>query len=298
MLAKSILTLEGVNAAAPMRIFASLNADGSLNYAETRGVVSVYCNKVRNVNGEEQRFSDLFELRVSGEANLRTIANHVYKGKSIDRITAFVAMPRRRTNENGETVRDIVAVKWDREKGRPARDPNNNYIPVDVPTFHVQSVELGADTESFEREKGTAALNAAIQQGNLHPETDPSAIMDIVMRSRRNKPKSKNWDLNEALRTGAFGHAVIWSKDKGNWQPNAQYKQTPASGNGPAAEGGMSPEELAEFYEFKRMKAEQASTQPKAQTAGATEGADAPSPVKDDLPEPLPEEGGYDEIPF
>ena len=297
MIAKSILTLEGVHAAAPMKLFASLNADGSLNWAETRGVLTVYCNKVRKGSGgaADVQYSDQFELRVVGESNLKTIASHVYKGKAIDRVTCFVSMPQK--DQNGNKRR--VAIKCD-ENGNPKKDANGQYIYVDVPTLNVQSVELGPDTEAYEREKGEAAIAAAKLQGTIHPDVDPKTLMNVIMTNRRTKGKNQDWNLGNAVATGAWGHATIWSKDKGNWQPGGQAQAT-AGTTQPNPMAGMDPETVRQFFEFQRMQAAMAAggPQPEApKTASASEATSAPEAGPSAESNEVPDDGSYEEVPF
>lgn len=275
MFPKSILTLEGVHSAAPMTVFVETDKDGNLNYDRTRGSLSVYCNK-HNPNNNAI-YPDLFEIRVAGEKNIRTIANHVYKGKGIDRVTAFVTMPAP-IKDNQSTW---AAIKWDRKKGCPATDDNGNYIPVSVPKFYLQSVELGGDTEEYQRQKGEEALNAAKKQGTLHPKTDLDTIMDIVLRSRATKQKSENWSITEALETGRFKYAKLWSNNQ-FWQPkNKQSVDTQ-----PKAPDGIDPDELAKFFEWKRQQEAQ------TQTTSQAESETAPNPTK------IPDEDSYPDIPF
>jgi len=253
MIPKSMITLEGVYAAAPAIIFMETNADGTVNWAETRAVLNVYCNKKR---GDEQ-YDDRFEINIKGENNIRTVASHVTKGKQLDRITCFVSVHKK------------GAIKVDKD-GNPLKS-NGQIVYEDVPRLHMQSIELGNDSETVEKAAGLANVRAMKAQGTIRPDLSDAELESIINgynSGRRTKAKNRDFDLAESTRTGKWGHANLWSKAKGHW--------TAQPGAAPTGAPGISQEDLAEFYEFKRQQALKAAGN-QTQAASASEASEAPA---------------------
>lgn len=258
MIPKSIATIESVNAASAPLIFIETNADGSVNFDQTRGVLNVYCNKKRG----ETTYEDKFEIRVAGKANLTTIANHVDTGKQLDRVTCFMSV-----EKNG-------AIKKDPD-GNPLKI-DGKIVYEDVIRLHMQSVELGNDSEKVEKDAGMANLRAMRAQGTIPPMSDEQleVIVNGYNTGRRTKSKNKDFDLNEAVRTGKWGKASLWSKDKKHWQPQQQAAQSTEDPMTAAAKlAGVDPEVIKLAMQLKAQQAFGAT-----QTASTSEAASAPTP--------------------
>jgi hypothetical protein len=219
MYTKKILTLEGVYAAAPATVFLTQIGDGSPNWDETNGVLTVFANSERvSPEGEVTEYTDKFDLKVKGAGLLTTVANQVSSGKGLDRVTCMV-----RTIKQG-------AIKAD-ANGNPKKDKNTGkYDYVDLPVFHLKEIELGNDSEKSSRAALTKKYEDMVAQGTLPPNTPVKILVDAAMEVRKSKEKNKAFDVKEATAKGLWGHATLWDKVRGTWKPNGESKATAGSG--------------------------------------------------------------------
>jgi len=204
MIPKSITTLEGLYVANDPITFIKTNADGSVNWDETRGVFSVYCNKRRG----DKEFKDVFEISVKGERLIKTMASQLYPGKAIDKASCFASM------EAGG------AIKQDRD-GNPVLNKDGGYVHIGLQHDHLQTLELGQDSEKMMRKRYTAYYEGEVAQGTMPPGTDVEAIVNGIFIVQKSKPKNIEFNAAVVAATGWFGHSKVWSGKlnggKGGW---------------------------------------------------------------------------------
>lgn len=270
MQTKKILTLESVYAAAPLMIFLKFKPDGTVDTDATNASFTVYANtRNRDRDGKGVEYRDRFKINVASWNHIKTLANHLTKGKELHRITCFVQVKEVEigTNPNGSKQTRLDSI------------------------YHLQSVELGSDPESILKEAFLASWRNMVAQGTLPQLTEAvlENMANAALAARRNKPKSVDFDLNTARATGRWINANIWTEKDGVWKGGGQQAQGPVQNQtsvpGPTT-GGYTPEQLAAAMALLNQAN---GEQPKA--ASAAQGADAPAPGPDDA-------GFMDEIPF
>lgn len=263
MIAKSITTLEGLYVAGDSITFIKTNADGSVNWDETRGVFPVYCNKRRG----DKEFKDVFEISVKGEKLITTMASQLYPGKAIDKASCFASM-----EANG-------AIKQDKD-GNPVLNKEGGYVRVGVQHLHLQTLELGVDSEKMERKRLTAYFEGEVAQGTMPPGTDVEAIVNGVFICKKNKPKNAAFNAAVVAATGMFGHSKVWSQ-KLNGGAGGWVKGNGNADLGKLGSPGISPADQAILDAH---HANQAAAAAGANTATADADANSVLDDKDDIP--------------
>lgn len=200
MIPKSVTTLEGVKAAADPTLFLELNADGTVNWETTRAYLAVYCNKTRGVGEGQKTYSDPFQVSISGQRNITTVACHIQKGKNIDRIQCNLSV-------------ELGGVIGKRADGTPKLKADGTTVFENVLHLHMVNIELGQDSKTIMETKLNAKLDALVAQGTLLPtfNEERPAVMAAVSGAISEKSKNTPFDMVAAKKAGKYGNMRIYT---------------------------------------------------------------------------------------
>lgn len=243
------LVLENVYLTGDPRLFLVKNEDGTINWGKSNASIKVAANRSwTNANDETVTNQDYFEINVRGQKNIGTICQYCYKGKELTKV-----------------VCDVRTIKKDTDKINPK---TNKPYQTNVPVLNLIQVNLGNDPKAVREKAIKQAVQSLISKG-LFPPVEEDALKTLsenVAVATANREKKRDWDEEAARKTGKFGHALVWSKDKGNWIDHvSKQKDKPQT-----AEQPQSQEELmAQIAQLQQRISSMAQTQTQQATAEA-----------------------------
>ncbi|MDY6895742.1 MAG: hypothetical protein SVO01_10065 [Thermotogota bacterium] len=215
MISTSIVTLTSVYAASPMTVFLKLDANGQPIFTgenKTSGMLTV----MSNTTGKDgTTYTDTYEIRVVGE-NMLSIAALIEKGKELS-IEAYISSWPEDTGKVTATGKPITKLRYG---------------------LTLKSINFLADSANRMTELLTKCFQGLEATGILPPNINHAYLATEAVKSLRTKDKARPFNMDEAIATGKFNKASIWTKEKGMW--NAEQTTPNAS---------MSPELLQKLLE-------------------------------------------------
>ena len=211
------LVLGSAYAAGPMVVFLKTDQNGKPIFdgqGKTAGALTVFHNSTDQAGNT---YTNKYDLRVVGEKML-SIMSLVTTGK--------------------EMALEAYASSWEEPTGKSTKD--GKAITKTMYGFTLSSVRFLADSVKYMAAVLTDYFNGRAAMGLLPPGINHEDLANGAAKALRTKNKAKSFNMAEAVATGKFGNASIWTEEKGTWKAQGQQNGVPNIGNA----ANMTPEML------------------------------------------------------